>query len=80
MVEILVFGFSGVPIVWGITQVIKQVGLNPRYVPLVALGVGVLLVNLANPGLEAVVQGIVLGLSVTGLHELGDRTVAGNVS
>jgi hypothetical protein len=75
MVEILVFGFSGVPIVWGITQVIKQVGLNPRYVPLVALGVGVLLVNLANPGLEAVVQGIVLGLSATGLHEIGDRVV-----
>lgn len=74
------FGFSGTAIVWGLCEVIKLVGLPKRYIPLLAVVLGVALTTLVSPTIEAIITGIVVGLSATGLHELGDRTVAGNVS
>jgi hypothetical protein len=58
-----------VPIVIGLVAVIKKVGLNTRYLPVVALILGMLgVVGLEGISATALIGGIVVGLSASGLY------------
>lgn len=58
----------------GLTQAFKIAGLPNRYIPIVAIVVGMVL-HLALAGLsaESAVTGMVIGLSAVGLYESGTR-------
>lgn len=62
-----------VAIIMAIAEVVKQLGLNTKYIPLVDIGLGLiagLLVYTAHLGfapIEGIVVGIALGLSACGL-------------
>lgn len=62
-----------IAIIMAIAEVLKQLGLNTKYIPLVDLGLGLiagLVVYTAHMGyspIEGIVVGIALGLSACGL-------------
>lgn len=62
-----------VAIIMAIAEVVKQLGLNNKYIPLVDLGLGLiagLVVYTAHMGfspIEGIVVGVALGLSACGL-------------
>lgn len=61
-----------VPIVLGVTQVAKMTGLSRRYMPLVSLILGVIgAVSLGAFDATGVMQGVVVGLSASGLWSGG---------
>jgi len=70
---------SAVPLVLGLTQVAKMVGMPSKYAPLLALVIGISYA-LGLQGLSAlsIVQGISYGLSAAGLYT-GTKTVAQEV-
>lgn len=49
-----------------ITQLFKYYGASSKFCPLVAIGVAVLLEYSENPTSEGVLQGVILGATVTG--------------
>lgn len=60
----------------GLTEVTKTVGLPGRFAPLVAVGLGILMTFLwIGVSAEAVLQGIIYGLSAAGVYS-GTKTVA----
>jgi len=71
-----------VAIIMAIAEVVKQLGLNNKYIPLVDLGLGLiagLVVYTAHLGfapIEGIVIGIALGLSACGLFS-GVKNVMG---
>ena len=57
-----------VPLVIGVTQVIKRVGLSSRHTPLFSLVLGIAGATLImGVGQDAVVQGLIAGLTACGL-------------
>lgn len=68
-----------IALVIGMTQVIKKgTGITRRYVPLLAVGLGIVIAFLVakEVSLEAVLGGLIAGLSSMGLYS-GGKTVAG---
>lgn len=67
-----------VPVVLGVTQVFKTVGLPSRFAPLVSLVLGVLGASLLGSGFSGsdIIQGIVAGLSASGLWSGVKATVS----
>ena len=77
--DILVYGIPAVLLVIGLTEVIKRIGLNSKYAPLVSIGWGIFLLILA-PAIafkEAIVKGIFLGLVASGLWSSFKATILG---
>lgn len=69
-----------VPLVIGLVEVAKRVGVGARWLPLVALGLGVGLRVLAAAGTggvgDPIVQGLAVGLAAVGLYS-GTRATVG---
>lgn len=73
------FPVVGLAIVAGLTQVIKKTtAISDRFVPVLAIGIGVLLtVAVFAFTVPAVIGGIILGLTSIGSYEVIKTTVAG---
>ena len=78
-------GVAGVPLVMGLVEVAKRLGLGSRWAPALAVGLGAALslgyrAAVGLPGGEAWAQaalnGLALGLAAAGLYS-GGRTVTG---
>lgn len=65
-----------VPIVLGVTQVIKKSGLSTRYAPLVSLVLGVVGVFVLGGETlsQVILSGLVVGLSSSGLYSQTTKT------
>ena len=58
----------------GITEAIKQYGVPSRFCPTIAIIVGILLNYAENPSSDSILQGIVLGATVTGSYAVVKRS------
>lgn len=71
-------GIAIVPLLIGILEVFKKIGLNERYIPIfsVILGIG-LGIALFSEGdfLKGIIQGIFIGLSAVGLYSGTKNTI-----
>lgn len=78
MESIEIFGILAVPLIVGLVEAAKAMGLPARWAALLALALGVLLsmaaTDAANPLVGAVVRGLALGLAASGLYA-GARAV-----
>ena len=65
-----------VAVITGLTQVVKKAGVRTKYIPLVAVLFGIIY-GLAIIGLEteAVVNGIIAGLTSVGMFRLVQKTI-----
>jgi hypothetical protein len=75
--EILLYGFPAVAIVIGLTQVAKRF-ISDRYIPLVAILLGVTLVSVVVIPYwttEALIKGLVVGLTASGLYSGAKTTL-----
>lgn len=71
-------GFAIVPLIVGLVQTMKVAGVSPRYLPLIAVVLGILIVaSLAGITSIAILTGAVAGLGAVGLYETGKTTVLG---
>lgn len=72
--------FAAIPVVIGLSAVIRQIGLPERYSPVADVILGVAVVWLIGAvSLQAdVLQGILVGLSAAGLYN-GTQVVAGSL-
>lgn len=72
-----------IPLINGLVEVAKRAGLTNRYVPLLAVGLGLVAgIGLRSPEESiaiAVMEGLVIGLSAVGLYS-GTRNVLGKKS
>ena len=67
-----------VPVILGLVQVAKQVGLPSKFAPLVSIALGVGLVALTGASWQAdIVQGIIAGLAASGLWSSSKATFEG---
>lgn len=85
MQELIVFGVPAVGLIIVLVELIKRYGMDPRWAPLVAVGVGILFAVLAKvaamyPGFaawyEVVIVGVVAGLTAAGLYS-GQKAMRG---
>ena len=61
-----------IPIILGITELIKKIGLPSQYAPLFSLGLGIgLTYILGTTGPQMIINGLILGLSASGLYSTG---------
>lgn len=66
-----------IPITVGLTEVVKRVGLSSRFLPLIAIALGVVLTGFYTAFDQAgIVQGVIFGLTSVGLFS-GVKSVAG---
>lgn len=76
--EIEIYGIALVPLVVSIIEVTKQVGLPTKLAPLLALFLGLgsgFVLHSANLA-KALVTGVMIGLSASGLYSVG-KTILG---
>lgn len=67
-----------IPVLVGVLEVFKKIGLPVKYVPLVSLLLGVIgSLSVSGLGVEQVIQGFVFGLSACGLYS-GTKTTLEN--
>ena len=70
MENILIYGIPAIAVVMGLTEVAKRwIGVNSRWAPLISIGLGIV-VMLLIPSIEwreAIVKGLCLGLTTSGL-------------
>lgn len=80
--DLVIGGIPVIAIIIGLVEYIKSWGLGSKYAALVAMSLGILAsvtVQLtvvypgASPWVEAVVIGLVIGMSATGLYKVGNR-------
>lgn len=58
-----------IPVVIGIVEVVKRVGLKAKYAPILSLVVGIGLAALIGGGWsEVILGGVIVGLSASGLY------------
>ena len=83
MDNLLIFGIPGAAIILVLIEIAKQYGLNSKWAPLLAIGLGVVLAVLMqlaeiNPQLalwlKVAISGLLTGLSAVGLWS-GGKTV-----
>lgn len=71
------FVLAAVPVVLGIVQAVKAAGLPSRFAPLASLALGIGLSFLVGAfWREAILQGVIVGLSASGLWS-GAKAVSG---
>jgi uncharacterized membrane protein YfbV (UPF0208 family) len=77
LLNLTLYGFPAVAVVVGITQVIKMIWDNSRWMPFIAVVVGISLMEIASPASLGfnIVKGIVVGLAASGLWDFGKKTV-----
>lgn len=66
-----------IPILVGLVEVIKQAGINERYIPIISIALG-LIIGIIFTGLdikEGIITGLQLGLAAIGLYS-GTKNVA----
>lgn len=71
-------GIAIIPLLIGILEVIKKLGINKKYIPVISLllGIGIGILLFADGDLKAgIVQGIYIGLSAVGLYSGGKNTI-----
>ena len=82
MSDLVIRGIPVIAIVIGLVEYAKSWGLDTKYAALLSMGLGVvasLTIQLAvvypeiSPWVEAVVMGLVVGMSATGLYKVGSR-------
>ena len=64
-------GIALIPLVIGLAEVIKKIGLNSKFVPLANLILGLIAgIIFLNPGdiRAGIIQGLFIGLSASGLY------------
>lgn len=65
-----------VPIIMGLVEILKKFGLSPQYAALASIAIGVVIVGLGTGWSSAgVLNGIVLGLSASGLWSGGKAVI-----
>lgn len=71
-------GIAIIPLLIGILEVFKKLGLTEKYVPIASLvlgiGIGITLFG-GGDAIEGVVQGIFIGLSAVGLYSGTKNTI-----
>lgn len=73
--------FAGIPIIvllMGLLEVVKKVGVNPKYVPVISLVLGVFsgIVLFGQGDIKVgVIQGMYIGLSAVGLYSGAKNTM-----
>jgi hypothetical protein len=73
-------GIAIIPLVMGLSEVVKRMGLNAKFIPLVdlALGLAAGIVFLSPGDLKiGIVQGLFIGLSASGLYSGVKNVVEG---
>lgn len=66
----------------GITEAIKQYGIPSKFCPTIAIIVGAVLTYAEKPNAEGILEGVVLGATVTGGYAVikrGGRSVASSL-
>jgi len=67
-----------VPVILGLVEAIKALGLQTKYAPLVSIVLGVALVSLTGVSWQALIaQGIIAGLAASGLWSSGKKIIQG---
>lgn len=72
--DYLIYGFPAVAIVIALVKLIRQVGIDAKWCPLISVGLGIacgFVMYLHPPYTQAVVVGVVIGLSACGLYDVG---------
>lgn len=66
-------------VIMGIAQIAKGLGLNPKFIPILNIAVGILIAILILPdGIRAdIFNGIILGLSASGLYSSQKNIIKG---
>jgi len=64
----------------GITEAIKQYGIPSQFCPTIAIIVGALLAYAEKPNSQGVLEGIILGATVTGGYAVTKRVGKGVIS
>ncbi len=59
---------TGIPVIMGLTEVAKRLGLTNRFLPVLNLMTGILWSFYFFQSPEAIIQGVVLGLTAAGLY------------
>lgn len=80
MEDITIYGMALVPVIMGLVELLKRVGIPKKYVPVFAILLGILcgLYYLApDDPRKAVFLGIVMGLSSIGLYSGTKNTYQG---
>jgi len=73
-------GIALIPLIIGLAEVIKKIGLNSKFIPLVNLILGLIAgIIFLNPGdiKAGIIQGLFIGLSASGLYSGVKNTVEG---
>ncbi len=74
-----------VPVILGIVEMLKRLGMNSKWAPLASVGIGVLLMLAGTtaeaypgfaPWIIAIIVGLVLGLAASGLYS-GQKKLRG---
>ena len=68
---------TGVPVIMGLTEVAKRLGMDNKILPVLNLFIGVAWALFFFSPTEAVLQGVVLGLTAAGLFR-STKVVLGN--
>lgn len=71
-------GIAIIPLLIGILEVIKRLGINKKYVPIISLllGIGTGILLFTDGDLKAgIIKGIYIGLSAVGLYSGGKNTI-----
>ncbi len=75
---------SLIPILLALVEVIKRTGIPSKFLPVVAIVLGVIvnvIFKMMGVGLiEQIMFGMAAGLSSSGLYDLGTKTIMGQVS
>jgi len=69
-----------VPLTIGLVEVIKNIGIPKRFIPLVAIFIGIIFAILGNIGgdiIANVITGLGIGLASVGLFDFGKKTILG---
>ena len=66
-----------VPVIVGLVEIVKRLGMPSRFCPVLAvvLGIGLSFAGLHPSPLETILEGVVAGLSASGLYDVGKKTL-----
>lgn len=73
-------GIAIIPLLIGILEIFKKVGVNEKYIPVISLiaGIGIGIALFSDGDLKSgIVQGIYIGLSAVGLYSGTKNTIEG---
>ena len=74
-------GAAFIPVIVGIVEVLKRIGLKDRFAPITSIIIGIVLgILYGNEGdiKKGVLQGVYFGLAATGLYS-GTKNVVGEI-